>query len=82
MKRDVVDAQLLDRRLRAAASARLTLDRPDVIGQQRQQRRVIARAGADIEHAVVRRSASTSSIRATTSGCEIVCPQAIGSATF
>ena len=50
--------------------------------QQRQQRRVVARARADVEHPVVGRSASISSIRATTSGWEIVWPQAIGSATF
>jgi hypothetical protein len=51
-ERDVVDAQLGQRRLRPGGQLRVALDGPHVLGQQRQERRVIARSGSDIEHAV------------------------------
>ena len=67
---------------RAARQARVALDRPHVPRQVREHGGVVARAGADVEHAVLRRGASSSLIRATTSGWEMVCPQPIASARF
>ena len=47
-----------------------------------EQRRVVARAGADVEHPLVAAQLSSSHMRATTSGWEIVWPAPIGSGTL
>ena len=50
------------------------------VAELREHGRLVAGARADVEHALARRSASASAIRATMYGCEIVWPWPIGSA--
>src|ERR1700729_968964 len=50
---DVADAELLERRLRLAAQLWMALDRPHLRCQEREQRGVVARPGADVEHTIV-----------------------------
>ena len=71
------------RRLRRAlaTSDADALDRVHLVGELREDRRLVAAAGADLQHA---RAAgpparSSSVMRATTYGCEIVWPAPIGS---
>ena len=60
----------------------MALDAPDVRAEAAEQRGVVARAGADVEDPLVPAQLEQLSIRATTSGCEIVWPAPIGSGTL
>jgi hypothetical protein len=57
----------------------VTLDRVDAAREPAQDRRLVARAGADLEHLVAGPTSSASVISATTEGWLIVWPQAMGS---
>ena len=74
---------LSDCRLRRAFAHQRAdaLDRVDLAGELREHRRLVAAAGADLEHAAraSRPLRASSVIRATTQGCEIVWPLPIGS---
>lgn len=50
----------------------------DAVCQLRQDRRLVAHAGADLEHGVGRLQYSKSVITATMKGCEMVLPKPIG----
>ena len=65
-------AGALERRSGALGEVRQPLDRVHLVGEPGEHGRLVAGAGADVEHALGRRAASASQMRATMYGCEIV----------
>ena len=76
---DIVVAELFHPLRGERDQLMLPLDRNDTLGDLADDRRGIARPGADLEHHVVGPISAASIIKATIYGCEIVCPASIGS---
>ena len=72
----------LQPRLRLDGQRAVALDRDHLARQPRQDRGAVARAGADLEHAVLRAAGpARRSSRPCSEGASVVWPQAMGSAT-